>query len=187
MQSNNYEWFITQTVESMLPCFHDRDICLAMKIKMEWTDHGYGPDGNTKIRDTHSFIKEMLLVFHRPSNYTLVLAKDITDEQHFYIDKKEMEMEQLSHHDSCWRSDGMRWIFQTFVEAWDYFDQFDIEGRKIEPMFHYSIFKGAPSYYYIELKQEYREGLDRFIAPYKVKIGEQVPMSEISKYMQKLN
>jgi hypothetical protein len=182
MQSNNYEWFITQTVESMLPCFHDRNICLGMKVKMEWTDHGYDKDGNTKIRDTHSFIKEVLLIFHRPSNYTKVLMRDISKEQHFWIDRNEMEFEQLSDHDSCWRSDGMRWIFQTFVEAWDYFEQFDIEGRDIEPMFHYDIFNGAPAYYHLE-KMEAKDKDSRWISPFIVKIGKKIEMHEISEYM----
>lgn len=181
MQSNNYEWFITQTVEAMLPTWHDKGICLAMKIKMEWTDHGYNKDGNTKIRDTHSFIKEVLIIFHRPMNYTKVLYKDITKIQHFFIDKEPMDMQQLSDHDSCWRSDGMNWVFKTFVEAWDYFEKFGIEGRNIEPMFHYDIFNGHPSYRKIELEQ--KDKSDRWNTDYVVTIGDKIEMHEISKYM----
>ena len=72
MESNNYEWFITQTVESMLPTWHDKNICLAMKVKMEWTDHGYDETDN-KVRKTRTFRKEVLLVFHRPMNYTKLI------------------------------------------------------------------------------------------------------------------
>lgn len=183
MESNNYEWFITQTVESMLPCGHKRNICLGMKVKLEWTDHGFAEDGNTKIRDTHSFIREYLLIFHRPSNYTKVLFKDISKEQHFWIDSNEMEMEQLSDHDSCWRHDGMRWMFKTFMEAWEYFRAtVDIEGRDIDPMVHWDIFGGSPAYYHLE-KLEIKDREDRWNSPYLVKIGKKIPMHEISQYM----
>jgi len=185
MESNNYEWFITQTVESMLPCGHDRNICLGMKVKMEWTDHGYDKDGNTKIRDTHSFIREYLLIFHRPSNYTKVLMRDISKEQHFWIDRNEMELEQLSDHDSCWRHDGMKWMFKTFMEAWEYFRAtVDIEGRDIDPMVHWDIFGGSPAYYHLE-KLEIKDREDRWNSPYLVKIGKKIGMHEISEYMPK--
>jgi hypothetical protein len=180
MHSNNYEWFITQTVESMLPTWHDKDICLAMKIDMSWD---YFPDDNDKGAETKSFRKEILLIFHRPMNYTKVLCRDITNKKHVYFDEDEMEMEQLSDHDSCWRSDGMNWVFKTFVEAWDYFDQFKIEGRKIEPMFHYSLFRGSPAYYHLE-KLEIKDSDDRWNSSYIVKVGKQIKMNEISQYMK---
>lgn len=183
MESNNYEWFITQIVESMLPCFHDRNICLGMKIQMEWTDYGYADDGNTKIRDTSKFDKEYVLIFHRPSNYTKVLFKDISGKRTYRLDEQEMEMEQLSDHDSCWRSDGMRWIFQTFCKAWKYFEEeVGIEGRDISPMVHMDIFGGSPTYYHIE-KLERKDMEDRYNSPYLVKLDRKIEMHEISNYM----
>jgi hypothetical protein len=181
----------------MLPTWHDENICLAMKIDMSWSyypdeEHLNSPDvkasGLSHDDLTKSFKKELLLLFHRPMNYTKVLCRDITNEQHLYFDKDEMEMEQLSDHDSCWRSDGMKWIFQTFVEAWDYFDKFQIDGRKIEPYFHYSMFKGAPAYYHLEkldrIKKDDEDRWAEWNSPYMVKIGKQIPMNEISKYMK---
>lgn len=186
MHSNNYEWFITQTVESMLPCFHDKNICLTMKIKMDWNfypEDNDVPAGRNRDDFTKTFRKTVLLVFHRPTNYTKVLYRDITNVLHFFIDRKQMEMKQMSDHDSCWRSDGMKWVFKSFMEAWEYFDQFKIEGRKIEPMFHYDIFHGAPAYYHLE-KLEIEDRSERWTSDYIVKIGKQIPVSEISQYVK---
>ena len=181
MHINNYEWFISQTVESMLPCFHDKDICLTMKVRANWT---YYPDDEYKEGETKSFNKELMFVFYRPDNYTLVLALDITKKNHFYYDKEELKMQYLSHHDSCWRSDGLAIIFRTFVDAWDYFDEYGIEGRKIEPTFHWSVFRGAPEYHKIEKLE--RSNPDIHSSDYIVKIGEKIPMSEISNYMKNI-
>ncbi len=184
MESNNYEWFITQTVESMLPCFSYRHISLCMKVQMDWTDHGYDEAGNTKVREERTFHKKVLLMFNRPSNYTKVLFKDISnDERSFLTGWKAFEMKQLSDHDSCWRHDGMNWVFQTFVEAWDFFKQYDIEGRKIDPMFHWDIFNGAPAYYRTDIKIKDKNPDQRWNSPYIVGIGNKIPMHEISKFM----
>lgn len=189
MHSNNYEWFITQTVEAMLPCFHDRNICLAMKIKMHWNyyplEQSVKQDNINRDNFTKTFRKIVFVVFHRPTNYTKVLYRDITNVQHFFIDKKQMEMKQMSDHDSCWSSEGMKWIFESFMEAWSYFEKFGIEGRKIEPSFHYDIFHGAPAYYHLEkleIKNKYRDF--RNVSDYIVKIGKQIPVSQISQYLK---
>lgn len=186
MESHNYEWFITQTVEAMLPRFSAMNCGLGMTIQLQW--NYYPEDENGKER---SFRKDVFLLFHRPHNYTKVLFKDITDEIMFITKalntQEEIKLEQKSDHDSCWRSDGMNWLFQTFVEAWNYFDQFDIEGRDIDPSVHYSIFSGGiPQYYKIEIKRE--EGHDnRWSAPYLVKLIEKIPMNKISEYMPERN
>ena len=172
MESNNYEWFITQTVESMLPTWHDENICLGMKIKMDWDYH----HENEEL----SFDKEILVLFRRPMNYTQVLLLDVTEERFSSPSFLDLEMKQMSYHDSCWRSDGMRWIFKSFCEAWDFFEKHGIEGRDINPMFHYSIFGGAPAYYKIEKWEKDKE--DDF--KYHVKLGEKIPMNKISQYMK---
>ncbi len=180
MESNNYEGFIVDTVEHFLPRFSYRHICMAMTIRMDWHDHGYDETGNNKVREDTNFHKEVLLVFHRPSNYTKVLFKDITEERVFLGHNKEMEMEQLSDHDSCWRSDGMRWVFQTFVEAWDYFEKHGLEGRNVDPMFGYGL-SGYPAFFRIKLEQ--KDPSDRWNSPYMVTLGRKIPIHEISKYM----
>jgi len=195
MESNNYEWFITQTVEAMLPRFSHRNLVLAMKIDARWDDHGYGPDGNTKIREGSRFHKEFFLVFHRPSNYTKVLMVEIPNERDHtknpYIHvpcSGKINMKQLSDHDSCWRSDGMNWVFQTFVDAWNFFDdqkKEHLEGRAIDPMFHYSIFNGAPTYWLLKDYPRVLDESDRWNSDYILEFDRQIGLHEVSEYMPK--
>lgn len=175
MYTNNYEWFITGTVESMLPRFSSRQIGLTMKIDMAWNH--YSKNGEKELQ----FKKEVLLVFHRPSNYTKVLYTDITNKRLKPTDV--IEMKQLSDHDSCWRSDGMRWIFQSFVEAWDFFDKHDIEGRNVDHSFHWSLFGGKPEHHFVTL--DLKDPSDRWNSNYEVVIGNKIMMNEISNYMPK--
>ena len=123
MESHNYEWFITQTVEAMLPRFSKPNCALGMSIDLSWTDHGFDETGNKQVREERTFRKSFFLLFHRPHNYTKVLFKDITDEIMWLTKalntQEEIKLKQLSDHDSCWKSDGMRWLFETFCEAWN--------------------------------------------------------------------
>lgn len=181
MESNNYEWFISDTVEAMLPTFSDPKLVLVMCVDLNWTDHGYDEDGNTKVRDTRSFQKKIWLIFHRPNNYTKVLVSD-KELSHLTLNKEPIQFQQYSDHDSCWRSDGFRWMFQTFVEAWDYFDQFGVEGRKIDPMVHWTIFGGKPTYWMVDsIKPVDRE--ERWTTDYLVKFDKEISLQEAVKYM----
>jgi hypothetical protein len=177
MQSNNYEWFITQTVESMLPRFSCHTIGLGMIVEMAWNH--YSEDGENEKK----FMKRWLLFFHRPHNYTKVLLKDITDDRAIGgLEGRTFDMTQVSDHDSCWRSDGMRFLFKTFCDAWKYFEQFGIEGRDIDPSVHFSIFSGGtPTYYKVNLEKDTDEQWGKI--PYKVHVGGKIPMHEISQYM----
>lgn len=159
----------------MLPRFTDRRVGLTMKLDMNWTKYY-----NDKPEVT--FRKEVLLVFHRPSNYTKVLFKDVTDERK-PIEMDVHKMKQLSDHDSCWRSDGMRWVFESFLEAWQFFEKHGIEGRDIQPSFHWSIFDGKPSYHFVTLEIENAQ--DRWNSDYEVVIGNKIPLGDISKYLPK--
>jgi len=183
MQSNNYEMFITQTVESMLPRFSDRRIALGMIIDMNWD---YFPEEGKGHKKNERFRRQVLLIFHRPSNFTKVLYKDVTGINTYkYMRSEEpIHMEQYSDHDSCWTSDGMRWMFKTFCEAWEYFDQFEIEGRDIDPNLHYSIFSGSPAHYYIEMERWDKDNYSCF--DFNVKIGKKIEMDQISQYMPNL-
>lgn len=187
METNNYEWFISQTVEAMLPRFSKPNCALGMTIDLSWTDFGFDKSGNNQVRDETHFRKSIFLLFHRPHNYTKVLLKDVSDD-HFAITKaintgEPIKMEQKSDHDSCWKSDGLRFIFKIFCEAWDFFKKIGVEGRDIDASCHYSIFSnGQPTYYEVNLKRE--EGHDnRWNAPYLVKFIRKIPMNEISNYM----
>jgi hypothetical protein len=183
MESNNYEWFITQTVEAMLPRFSDRNLVLVMKIDASWHDYGYDESGMNIIREPSSYRREVFLAFHRPSNYTKVLMGDITEPNHGLLPQKgTVLLKQLSDHDSCWRSSGMSWVFDTFVNAWEFFDNRGVEGRKIDPSFHYSIFHGYPTYWEIE-SLKLVDPKDRWGSDYELKLLREVPMHEISKFM----
>jgi hypothetical protein len=180
MEQFNYEWFIiTQTVEAILPRFTHKTIGLTMIFDINWNN--FSEDSE----EQQSFSKKVLLLFHRPSNYTKVLFKDITNEKFSMYTHEEIIMKQLSDHDSCWRSDGCSWIFSTFVEAWSYFESLGVDGRKIDPSFHWSLFSGSPEYHKVSLELINRE--KRWTSDYKVVIGRKVPLAEISKYMPKEN
>lgn len=190
MESHNYECFITETVEAMLPIFSNRDICLTMKITSDWTDHGYDVDGNTKVRPESQIRTDHFILFHRPSNYTKVLYLEIptrADRQFLNLPcRGEIVMKQLSDHDSCWRSDGMRWVFETFVNAWNFFEERGVEGRDIDPMFHYSIFGGSPQYWLIKsMKPHDPDPESRWISDYAVELDKRIDLCDISKYMPK--
>jgi hypothetical protein len=190
MESNNYEWFMSQTVEAMLPRFTDREIVLTMKIDANWDDYGYGPDGNTQVREQSNFRNTFFLAFSRPSNYTKVLMVEIPQPpfdkkfghlQHLPCSGK-IQMKQLSDHDSCWRSDGFNWVFQSFVNAWAFFDDKGIEGRHVNPGFHYSIFGGEPQYWLIKDLQIVDES-QRWDSDYIIDFQRKIKMHEISKFM----
>lgn len=189
MEHSNYEWFIADTVEAMLPCFsgggpYERDpkLVLVMCVSLDWTDHGYAEDGNTKIRDTKSFKKDIWVVFHRPNNYTKVLVTD-QELKSFTLDKEPIQFKQYSDHDSCWRSDGFRWMFQTFVEAWDFFDkEVGIEGREIDPMVHWSVFSGKPTYWLAESITPVDPN-ERWTTDYIIKFKKQLSVKQAAEYM----
>lgn len=182
MESNNYEWFITDTVEAMLPRFSDPKLVLVMCVDMHWTDHGYAEDGNTKVRDKRSFQKKWWLVFHRPNNYTKVLVTD-QELSHFNLDSEPIQFKQYSDHDSCWTSDGMRWMFQTFADAWEYFDKYGVEGREIDPMVHWLVFGGKPTYWLVD-SIEPVDKEERWTTDYIVKFDKKIPITEAAyKYM----
>jgi hypothetical protein len=189
MEFNNYEWFITQTVESMLPRFSDPKIVLTMKIDAKWIDYGYDTDGNKKVREESRFGKTIFLVFHRPHNYTKVLYTEIDMEdskQRKLPCAGEFKMKQVADHDSCWRSDGMNWIFKTFNEAWEFFEEKGIEGRSVFPSFHYSIFGGEPQYWsIIDLKPS--DPSDKWGSDYIISFARRIYLDEISLYMKNTN
>ena len=96
-------------------------------------------------------------------------------------------MKQLSDHDSCWRSDGMNWVFQTFVEAWNFFDDKKLphlDGRSIDPGFHYSIFGGIPQYWLIKDLIRVDED-DHWNSDYIIELDRKVLPHEISDFMPK--
>ncbi len=193
MEHNNYIWFMTQTVEAMLPRWHDRQLVLTMKIDASWTDHGYAEDGNTKVRDESTFRRTMFLVFHRPMNYTKVLGAEIKQDvkEKAYrlipLEDSKVKLKQFSDHDSCWRSDGFNWVFKSFTDAWSFFEDKGLETmdtRKIDPMFHYSIFRGGPEYWLVKSLERADES-DKYGSDYIIEFDRRIKLDEVSKFMVK--
>jgi len=76
----------------------------------------------------------------------------------------------------------MRWVFQSFCDAWNFFEEKGLEGRKIDPSFHYSLFSGAPQYWLIgDIEPEI--SWDHWCSDYIVNFVKKIPVREISKYM----
>ncbi|MCK9267240.1 MAG: hypothetical protein M0P14_00835, partial [Alkaliphilus sp.] len=69
MESYNYERFITETVEAMLPRFSSREIALVMGINSNMSLY--------RKNNEYCASERFLVIFHRPSNYTKVLIKKI--------------------------------------------------------------------------------------------------------------
>lgn len=194
MHYNNYGWFITQTVEAMLPRFSGKDIVLTMKLDFSQTDHGFDPDnGDHRVRETTNFRKTVMLMFRRPMAYTEVYLNEIPQDpsDNLYrwlpIEDKEFKTKLVADHDSEWKSGAQDWIFKTMMEARDFFEELGIPMEKqlamqMEPSLHWSIFKGSPKYWRI-LKWERDDPHDRDCRDFTVELHRQVFMKEISNYM----
>jgi hypothetical protein len=165
-----------------------------MKIDARWTDHGYGPDGSTRLREPSTFSKDFFLTFQRPHNGTKVLMIEIPPpprNKEKYGDIQllpwsgEFQMKQLCDHDSCWSTSGFDWVFQSFVQAWDFFEEQGLEPadtRKIDPSFHYSLFNGHPQYWLIK-KLELVDPKDRWGSDYIIEFDRRIGLEEVSKFM----
>jgi REP element-mobilizing transposase RayT len=77
----------------------------------------------------------------------------------------------------------MRWVFQSFCDAWEFFEKNGLEGRNIHPMWSYSIFGGLPRYWLID-KLELVDPSDRWCGDYFVRFVKKISIKEISQYMQ---
>jgi hypothetical protein len=179
----NYEKFISETVEAMLPRGTDRNILLTMIVVMDW--EYFSKDGEHDLR----YRREFLVAFHRPSNYTKVLLHELkkSEDQQPPYNSAVVIFKQMSNHDSCWRSDGLRWIFKTINDAWDFFEKtgrFTTEQtRRIDPHVGWSIFGGGPRYWLIsDLKLV---DPSQHMSDYSVKFERKISLKEISQYMQK--
>ena len=190
MDHNNYIWFMHQTVESMLPCWHDKELVLTMKIDMSWTDHGYAEDGNTRVREPSTFRRTMFLAFNRPMNYTKVLGaeipQDVKEREYRLIPLEDstIRLKQFCDHDSCWTTSGFDWVFKTYQDMWAFFEERDVEGRDIDPSFHYSLFRGSPQYWLVK-KLERVDANDRYGSDYIIEFDRRIMLDEVSKFMVK--
>lgn len=144
MESNNIRSLIVDMVESFFPRFSAKNKVLTMTLNFSW--NSYDEDGENDI----NFRRQYLVVFYRPNNYTMVMVKE--GRTSLFNNDNKIELDLTSNHDSCWREDGMKFIYKTFSEAWDFFEKRGIEGREINPMINFDMI-GKPTFWEVkELK-----------------------------------
>jgi hypothetical protein len=177
MESNNYSSFITEIVEAMLPKFSDDKLALIMSINSNYSIFA----GEDEFDERERY----LVVFHRPSNYTKVFLKKL--DQKFFLtnicNMDPLEFDLMSDHDSCWTSDGMRWIFKSFIgmrdkaiqEGFDYNTIFKSGNWR----FTFDIFGGRPKYYEIEKMEKKVE------FKYNLKFKRVIPIQDVGPLLGK--
>ena len=154
MESNNHEAWMSTIVESFLPRFSNREVTLVFKI--ESSMHIYLDE---KQYDEREYF---LVLFHRPSNYTKVLVKKYgTDDDNrmpFSFENSTIIMEKMSDHDSCWRSDGLRWIFKSWMGLRKKCEELGVDPQKIREnenwVFHPYFLGESILYYLVDIKPE---------------------------------
>ncbi len=99
------ENIICATVEALLPTSSDPK--KGLMIRLEFRIISHDKDG-----DVYYSSRLLELVFQRPSNYTKVFSRVLNHHGEVLKDWKNM-----SNHDSCWRSDGLRDIFDLYMDV----------------------------------------------------------------------
>ena len=102
MKTWDIENIIISTVECLLPRCSDANTGLKSTLKFSLTVH----TGD----DVVYYDRILELVFQRPSNYTKVFSR-ILDKTGKVIKNWTLKAD----HDSCWRSDGLKDIFQCYM------------------------------------------------------------------------
>ncbi len=172
MDSHNYESFITNVVETMLPPFSDVKIGLGMILKSQFD---YYHDGKEFHHHRYFFV-----MFHRSSNYTKVLIST-TDDVRGLSYKDKLEFDMISYHDCCWRSDGMKWIFQHWCDADNYFDEMGVDIRNGNWMFGFDLFGGGPKYYKLDESEILKFSHEKHV--HELKIGDTISIKNVGPYL----
>lgn len=177
MDGIDLEHFLPNVIEQFMPRFTDHNVVLYITIDARYN--------NSKNGKEKTIMRHILI--HRPSNYTKVLVSENTDFtglRGFRYCKEEEYFVKYSDHDSCWRSDGFRFL------AEDYFDAAKDVGEKIPKDIHSFIslgIFGGMKFYEVEkfeaVKEEDRT-YSNHTKGYNVKLKREIPMKEISNYMQ---
>jgi len=171
------ESVIIEMVEAMLPKFSPKNIILTFGLKFDWSHYSENGEENKQ------FIKKFLVAIHRPDNYTKVMVKELSEKETFFhsITKdSELEFNLESDHDSCWRSDGFQFIFNGWIEAEEYFGQFNLDIRKPQDIstFHgFDSFGGRPKIWKIEMPRI----IDRESRKLKIKFLNEMKLVAVDK------
>lgn len=100
------ENIVCATVEALLPRGSDPEKGLMIRLEFSLTTHNED--------DVFYSTRILELVFQRPSNYTKVFSRVLDNRDNVLKD-----WENMSNHDSCWRSDGLRDVFQCYMAVRD--------------------------------------------------------------------
>ena len=156
------DYAIITLVETMLPRFSPEDLGLMITLDMRAENF-----------DTNKHEDSIItLIFHRPGNYTKVMAISQKFSQgRFPTLLKETEIDLFSDHDSCWSSDGLEILNSDWVK------KSKIVGHPRDENVHFynsfSIFQ-RPKYVRFKSLQVDRDNrkvtfvIDKFIAPEKM-------------------
>lgn len=123
---------VANIVEAMLPRFSDHQLGLLVSFDFDFSDYGYGKDGNTQEREPLHIRRNPHMLFVRPSNYTKVYFFE-GEAHRSPLCKETIQWEQTSDHDSCWRSDGFRKLTEIYFECCEAFKDREISGEKMRP------------------------------------------------------
>lgn len=98
-----FDFTVKNIVEFALPCFSkDKGLLISFKIRYSYYDN----KDDEKDRDVRKFV---YMIFHRPNNYTRVFSV-VSDYPIWQNDLAQQKWYVESDHDSCWSSDGFRFI-----------------------------------------------------------------------------
>lgn len=171
------ESVIIEMIETILPRFSPKDIILTFGLKFDWSYYSEDTDGNKQ------FIKKFLVAIHRPSNYTKVMTKELSEKESIFYSitpNSEIEFYLESYHDSCWRSDGFRFVFNGWLEALKYFEQFNLNIKNPQDIssFHgFDSFGGQPKIWQVEMPRD----IDRESRKVKVKFLNEMKLIPTNK------
>lgn len=160
---------IAAIVEAMLPRFSNENIGLHMKLEFRFNN-------NYKYLINHLCL---CLLFIRPSNYTKVFSRMPTEIESLNPIHNEMILQ--SDHDSCWRLDGLRQIFQITSEGCSQMNPYK-PFMYSNPSISFSLFNGNPSYYQIEpfeltVKNRYEK------VPVEINLVKKLSVKEASEFL----
>jgi len=165
-------------VEAMLPRFSDVNI--GLMITLDLRDDDYGDIANiNKSACTHFHI-----IFHRPSNYTKVLANykfnnGLGDKD---PQRNKIYFKKYSDHDSCWRSDGFTFLTRHWGNVEKFFGK---HPKKLSNFYLFSNFY-TPKYIEFETFEAVKEEDDyNTITGYNIKVKRTIPLNEIHNYLPK--
>lgn len=98
------ENIITSTVEALLPKFSDPE--KGLMIRLEFSIISHNED------DVFYSTRILELIFQRPSNYTRVFSRVLDVKKNVLKDWR-----NTSNHDSCWRSEGLKDVFECYMDV----------------------------------------------------------------------